>query len=137
MKFQQNTRQFSSRKLLLNNNFMDFPGFPFICRFFKFSFSEHLFNAYDTELSHLIKPIVLDICKTREGNIENYDKVENNVATKLFELYLQLKDFSDRGMKKYGNCELKIGRYYEWFTANVNKWNMVSVFTAKTRYDKK
>lgn len=109
----------------------------FIFRFFNFSFTDHLYNVYDTELSYLIKPIVMDICMTREGNIENFDKIENKVASKLFELYLQLKQFSDRGMTKYENCELKIGRYYEWFTANVHKWNMVSVFNAKTRYDKK
>lgn len=78
---------------------------------------------------------MLDICNTKEGNIDNYDKIKENVATKLFELYLQLKVFSDRGMESYGIEELRMGKYYEWFTANVDKWNMVSVFNAITRYD--
>lgn len=59
------------------------------------------------------------------------------VATKLFELYLQLKVFSDYGMEIYGMNELKMGKYYEWFTTNIDKWNMVSVFNAITRYDER
>lgn len=111
--------------------------FFFISRHFNFSFSEHLFKVYDTELTHLIKPIVIEICETKEGNIDNFDKIKDEVATKLFELYLNLKAFTDNGSETYGNLDLRMARYYEWFTANVDKWNMVSVFNAITRYDER
>lgn len=92
---------------------------------------------YDVELTHLIKPIVIEICETKEGNIDNFDKIEDEVATKLFELYLKLKVFTDNGLETYGNSDLRMARYYEWFTSNVDKWNMVSVFNAITRYDER
>jgi hypothetical protein len=109
----------------------------FFLRHFNFSFSEHLYKVYDAELTHLIKPIVIEICETKEGNIDNFEKIEDEVATKLFELYLKLKVFTDNGLETYGNSDLRMARYYEWFTANVDLWNMVSVFNTIIRYDER
>lgn len=76
---------------------------------------------------------MLEISSTKEGNIDNFVKEEEAVAAKLFELYRELKKFSDYGMEAYGNNEFKTKDYSNWFSAGIDKWCKVSVFSAVSR----
>lgn len=107
--------------------------FVFISSHLNISLSELLYNIYDAQLSNIIKPIVVDIAKTREGCIENFAKDNEAVAAKLFELYRELKTFSDYGMEIYGNCDFKMNAYPFWFANSVDKRSKGSVFAAALR----
>lgn len=101
--------------------------------FYGIKFSEHLYKVYDSQLAFVIKPIVLEISSTKEGNIDNFAKEEEAIAVKLFELYRELKKFSDHGLEAYGNYEFETKDYSNWFSAGIDKWCKVSVFSAITR----
>lgn len=92
-----------------------------------------LCNAYDSQLANITKPIVVDISKTKEGNIQNFSKANEAIAAKLFELYCELKKFSDYAMEIYGNPELKMNEYYSWFSYSFDKRNSDSVFSAMSK----
>ena len=97
-------------------------------------FTELLYKVYDSQLAFIIKPIVLEISKTKEGNIDNFaNEEEEAVAVKLFKLYRELKKFSDYGMEAYGNYEFETKDYSNWFSAGIDKWCKVSVFSAMSR----
>ncbi|XP_070501171.1 protein unc-13 homolog 4B-like isoform X2 [Chironomus tepperi] len=101
------------------------------------SLSELLYITYDSQLVNVIKPIVLDINKTRDGNIEYFQKSTEAVSTKLFQLYCELKNFSDYGMEISGNCDFKTKEYFSWFSHGVEtRSNSFTLFAAKARIEK-
>lgn len=102
--------------------------------FYDIKFAELLYKVYDSQLAFIIKPIVLEISKTKEGNIDNFAKEEEEaVAVKLFKVYRELKKFSDYGMEAYGNYDFETKDYSNWFSAGIDKWCKVSVFSAMSR----
>ncbi|KAG5671638.1 hypothetical protein PVAND_001829 [Polypedilum vanderplanki] len=105
--------------------------------FCKFSFTEYIYSIYDSQLAKIIKPIVIEICSTKEGNIDNFQKDDQTIATKLFELYREIKKFSDQGLEYYyGEHDLQMKDYSRWFTAGIDKWCKVSLFNATSRINK-
>jgi BAI1-associated protein 3 len=112
--------------------------FTFFCfSFIKFNFSEHIYSIFDSELASIIKPVVIEICSTKEGNIDNFQHDDQTIATKLFELYRELKRFSDQGLEYYyGEYEFHMRDYSRWFTAGIDKWCKASLFNATSRINK-
>ncbi|KAL7046708.1 hypothetical protein ACKWTF_002691 [Chironomus riparius] len=105
--------------------------------FYDIKFAELLYKVYDSQLAFIIKPIVLEISKTKEGNIDNFaNEEEEAVAVQLFKLYRELKKYSDYGMEAYGNYEFETKDYSNWFSAGIDKWCKVSVFSAMSRIEK-
>ena len=107
----------------------------YLFSYFNTSLSELLYNTYDSQLANVIKPIVVEINKTRDGNIEYFYKSTEAVSTKLFQLYCELKSFSDYGMEICGNGDFKTKEYFSWFSHGVEiRNNSFTVFGAKTRW---
>lgn len=96
-------------------------------------FPEFMYRIYDSELTIIIKPIVLNICETKDGNIDNFASSHEIVAVKLFDLYRELKKFSDYGVENYAKCDYDMSEYYSWFLANISKWRKLSVFSVLPR----
>lgn len=92
-----------------------------------------MYRIYDKELTAIIKPIVLHICNTKDGNIDNFASSHEVVAMKLFELYRELKKFTDYGVEKYAKCDYDMSDYYFWFLAKISKWSKLSVFSVMPR----
>ena len=77
----------------------------------------------------------MEINKTRDGNIESFFKSTEAVSTKLFQLYCELKKFSDYGMEICGNCDFKTKEYFSWFSHGVEtRANSFTLFGAKNRW---
>lgn len=95
-----------------------------------FPYGELLYKAFEFELAVMVKPIVLEISNSKNGYV---DKGENEIGVKLFQLYMVLKSFSDRGIELYGNLDFQMKDYFDWFSGGIDKWNKVSIFTALTR----
>ncbi|CAG9799484.1 unnamed protein product [Chironomus riparius] len=105
--------------------------------YFNTSLLELLYYTYDSQLANVIKPIVVEINKTRDGNIEYFLKSSEAVSTKLFQLYCELKKFSDYGMEISGNREFKTKEYFSWFSHGVEtRSNSFTLFGAKIRIEK-
>ncbi|XP_070501195.1 protein unc-13 homolog 4B-like isoform X2 [Chironomus tepperi] len=99
-------------------------------------FPEYMYRIYDSELTVIIKPIVLNICDTKDGNIDNFASSREIVAPKLFDLYRELKKFADYGVEKYIKCDYEMSDYYSWFQANVLKYIKPSVFNVLPRLER-
>lgn len=99
------------------------------------SFSKLVYEVFDANLADKIKPIVLNISKTSNGNIDDFADKSLENPQKLFCLYCELKKFADFGLEAYGNEDFKTKYYFEWFIAKVNKSSKISVFNALPRLD--
>ncbi|KAL7046719.1 hypothetical protein ACKWTF_002693 [Chironomus riparius] len=104
--------------------------------YLKIDFLEYIYRIYDSELTVIIKPIVLSICDTKEGNIDNFASVHEVVAGKLFILYCELKKYADFGVEKYTKCDYDMSEYYSWFLAKISKWRKLSVFSVLPRLER-
>ena len=107
-------------------------SFLFIFSFFDFSFAEHLYAAYDARLVNMIKPIVIEISNKKE---ENFTQSREIVATKLFELYKELKTFSDIGWDIYSTEEFEMKNNLSWFAGGIDKWCKASHSNARSRWE--
>lgn len=87
-------------------------------------------------MTAIIKPIVLNICKTKEGNIDNFASSHEVVAVKLFELYCELKKFADFGVEKFAKCDYDMSDYYSWFLEQITKCGKLSVFSILPRLER-
>lgn len=102
----------------------------------QFSFAESLYKAYDDGLARIIKPIAIEISSTKSGQIDTFAQTgdDHGVAKKLFELYMLIKGFSDKGIQCFGSCcEFQLKEYSSWFSGGIDKWCKVSVFNALMR----
>lgn len=97
--------------------------------------TETLYKAYDRKLTEIIKPIVIEISKSKEGHVDMFSEpgAEHDVAKGLFELYMRLKAFSDKGMELYPDQNFEMKEYFTWFVDGIDRWCKASVFSALTR----
>lgn len=104
-------------------------------RLLNFDYKQHIYKAYDKCLTEALKPVVIEISSSKDGRIDRIFCAgnENNIAVKLFELYLMLKSFSDWGMEIEGGCSLHMKDYFDWFSGGIEKWSKASIFNALTR----
>lgn len=110
-----------------------------------FQYARSLYKIYDDKLVEIVQPTVETICKGMkrltlpEGRHVQIaaEHEEINMGTTLFELYLVLKRFSVLGAALCpADSNIKIGKYYEWFTSGVIHWLDISVYKALTRIQK-
>lgn len=104
-------------------------------RYLGICLTETLYTAYDKKLTEIVKPIVLEISKSKEGHVDTFSEpgAEHDVAKGLFELYIQLKSFSDKGMELYSDKNFEMKEYFTWFVDGIDRWCKASVFSALTR----
>lgn len=101
-----------------------------------FDYSESLYKSMESKLSTIIRPIVVEISKSKNGNIDNFGESpgdEQNVANKLFQLYLRVKELADIGLSFRDVEEFQITEYFKWFSNGIDKWSDTSVFSAFSR----
>jgi hypothetical protein len=94
-----------------------------------------LYEAYDTKLTELIKPITIEISNTKDGHIDTFSEPKSeDVVKKLFSLYMELKSFSDKGLD-FGttDCDFGTKNYFDWFSGGIDRFHQFSVFSALSR----
>jgi hypothetical protein len=107
----------------------------FSSRNFDFPYGKSLYKAYDLKIAEVVRPIAIEISNTKDCNIDSFFQSDSKtVAKKLFELYMALKVFSDKGLEFFGDCKFATKNYFNWFSGGIDKWNEVSVFSALSRY---
>lgn len=82
--------------------------------------------------------MTLEICGTHDGHIDTFSQPgdSHKIAKKMFQLYMKIKVFSDKGLELYGNSDFEMKEYFSWFSNGIDKWCKVSVFNALTRIQK-
>ena len=91
--------------------------------------------SYDKKLTQLVKPIALEISNSKEGNIDTFSQAGDchGVAKALFELYMEMKKFSDAALLLFTSRDFLTDDYFTWFSGGIDKWCKVSVFSALSR----
>ncbi|CAG9811815.1 unnamed protein product [Chironomus riparius] len=99
------------------------------------SISKRMYEIYDIQFTALIKPIVLEICKSKCCNDSDDDFIqkEEAVIKKLFELYRELEMFVNYGKQHFVDNKFGTSQFYSWFAPGVDKFFKFFAFHAKTR----
>ena len=94
-----------------------------------------MYEIYDVQFTALIKPIVLEICKSKCCNDSDEDFIhqEEAVIKKLFELYRELEKFVNYGKQHFVDNKFETSQFYNWFAPGVDKFFKFFAFHAKSR----
>jgi hypothetical protein len=92
-----------------------------------------LYKIYDREFAELIKPIALEISAETGHRIEENADLAKSSVNKLFQLFIQLKLFCDKGIEIGSTGESRLREFSSWFCDTTEHWNEFSVFTTIKR----
>ena len=94
-----------------------------------------MYEIYDSQLTTLIKPTVLEICKIKgcSDNDDEFIKKEEVVIKKLFELYLEIEKFVNYGKQHFVENKFEASQFYSWFSPGVEKFFKFFAFHARMR----
>jgi hypothetical protein len=111
-------------------HFSNYLKIDVFSRNFNFPYGKALYKSYDAKITEVVKPVAFEI-----SNHKGIDKTSDSktVAKKLFELYMKLKAFSDKGQELFGECKFGTKKYFSWFSGGIEKWNELSFFDALSR----
>lgn len=107
------------------------------------AFSHTIFMFYEERLAEHVKPVVALVCKNLkrihlpDARYAEPVHEELNMGTALFELYLVIKRFADKGPRLTPvPTEYRITEYPLWFAPGVTHWLDISVYKALIRIER-
>lgn len=132
-RYRRDTKIFLSRKFaeVFKRNF-EF-NFSFNSSQLNISYAELLFRAFDAKFAELIKLHVVEICEKQP--METLFKPDScNTVKKLYELFLCIKKFSDKGMEVTTDFDFQTLHFFKWFSTNFDHKCDYPIFNAFSRF---
>ncbi|XP_070501149.1 protein unc-13 homolog 4B-like [Chironomus tepperi] len=105
-------------------------------KFIKSSFPQFLYPVYDEQLVKLIQPVILQITDMSKRKFKSFNKDDEDVLIKVFELYQKIKIFLNFVTQNFMITEPKLNNFTDWFITGIDSWREASMMTALFRIEK-
>ncbi|KAL7046728.1 hypothetical protein ACKWTF_002695 [Chironomus riparius] len=104
--------------------------------FFKTSFTHYLYPAYDEHLVKIIQPVILQITDMSKEKFKTFNKDDEDVLIKVFELYREINNFLDFVMNSFKIQDPNLREFTDWFLTGIDSWRKASMMTVLFRIEK-